>query len=105
MSRTNLSSTRRLSLYVPAGSVLPPTTKAKGIVTKRLIRAALVLRLPKSEPLLFVSTIILKMRTDNEIGLGLQSFRNSAKRAGAIDTNTVRGHGATALDLHGRSGH
>jgi hypothetical protein len=51
-----------------------------------LIRAALELRLRKSEPATFVSTIILKMRTASEIGLALQSFRNSAKRAGRIDT-------------------
>jgi hypothetical protein len=69
-----------------------------------LIRAALGLRLRKSEAATFVSTIILKMRTANEIGLALQSFRNSAKRAGRIDTNTVRGYGTTVLDLEWRFG-
>jgi hypothetical protein len=67
-----------------------------------LIRAALGLRLRESGPATFVSTIILKMRAANETGLALQSFRNSAKRAGRIDTNTVRGHGTTALDLEWR---
>jgi hypothetical protein len=42
------------------------------------------------------------MRTDNGIDLALQSFRNSAKRAGRIYTNTVRAHGTTVLDLEWR---
>jgi len=67
-----------------------------------LIRAALELRLRKSEPQTFLSTIIPKMRTDNEIGLALQSFRSSAKRAGRVGMNTVRGDGTTVQDLEGR---
>jgi len=67
-----------------------------------LIRAALELRLRKSEPPTFLSTIIPKMRTNNEIGLALQSFRSSAKSAGRIGMNTVRGDGTTVQDLEGR---
>ena len=70
--------------------------------TTLLIDAALGFRLRKSEPPTLVSTIIRKMRSANEIGLAPQSFRNSAKRAGRIDTNTARGHGTAVLDLEWR---